>query len=400
MSSTSASQPTDNDPIDLNQSSSPTKHHFAQAQFITTVNRDCGTNVAAAHIDQIIEEEDEDEEEEKASVEVIEAQKQPEPEPEKQIIEIKGETTKFTLETVVLDKEQLKPIPVVNETKEDPQPDTSQPLLIGGLFTVNKINETQNDESKEDISDAIEIRVEEGYATRQMDEYFRQTIAAIKEELTKKLEKNDQNNANRRNREDEDGCYSDSDYDIDSEDEDYLDGDSYDQDGDDAEKTKTKKLHFKLSPNFKQNNLLYHHLLNTNLNENKENKRFEQIASWFVIFGCVLNQFIIDGLCFNYANVFDLIQKEFKINSRLISSMPAALLICFYLIFAPVSIFLTKTYGTRRIALIGSFISTISLLVSSFITNIIAFTIFYGVFTGKIFTTVSFIFDPFIFVSP
>lgn len=34
----------------------------------------------------------------------------------------------------------------------------------------------------------VEIKVEEGYATRQMDEYFRQTIAAIKEELTKKLE--------------------------------------------------------------------------------------------------------------------------------------------------------------------------------------------------------------------
>ena len=41
----------------------------------------------------------------------------------------------------------------------------------------------------------VEIRVEEGYATRQMDEYFRQTIAAIKEELTKKLETKKEKNA-------------------------------------------------------------------------------------------------------------------------------------------------------------------------------------------------------------
>ena len=104
--------------------------------------------------------------------------------------------------------------------------------------------------------------------------------------------------------------------------------------------------------------------------------------SWLVVFGCILNQFIIDGLCFNYANLFDVIQKDFHINSRLISSMPVALLICLYLAFAPISIFLTKTYGSRRIALIGSFISTVSLLVSSFLRNIVFFTLFFCIFTG------------------
>lgn len=80
--------------------------------------------------------------------------------------------------------------------------------------------------------------------------------------------------------------------------------------------------------------------------------------------------------------MYSFIQKEFADSSRLIACLPGTLLIGFYLLIAPVSLFLTKQYGTRRIALIGSFISTLSLLISYFLTNLIAFTLFYGVLTG------------------
>ncbi len=376
---------------------SPTKqqHTFAQAQFVTSVNRDCGTSAAAANIGEIIQEEEEEEEERE---------------------EIKQQqNSKFILEPVILTDDDCNRTNITNKSNEN------EIILAGGLFTVNKIindnkqkeepnlittspppppppnNNNSNDQAtttnKEDSNETVEIRVEEGYATRQMDEYFRQTIAAIKEELTKKLnneKKADKFNNQKRNRYDNDEIdefNSDSDED---EFDSYFDSNDSDQfndvDVDDPEKppqqqnqTKVKKSNtYRLN-----NNQLYNHLINSKLNESNKKTLYEQIASWLVIFGCILNQFIIDGFCFNYANLFDLIQIDLNVESRLISSMPIALLICFYLMFAPVSIFLTKTYGSRRIALVGSFISSISLLISSFIRNIIVFTLFYGIFTGK-----------------
>lgn len=376
---------------------SPTKqqHTFAQAQFVTSVNRDCGTSAAAANIGEIIQEEEEEEEDEEEKEEEIKQQ----------------QNSKFILEPVILTDDDCNRTNITNKSNEN------EIILAGGLFTVNKIindnkqkeepnlittspppppnnnNDQATTTNKEDSNETVEIRVEEGYATRQMDEYFRQTIAAIKEELTKKLnneKKADKFNNQKRNRYDNDEIdefNSDSDED---EFDSYFDSNDSDQfndvvDVDDPEKpqqqnqTKVKKSNtYRLN-----NNQLYNHLINSKLNESNKQTLYEQIASWLVIFGCILNQFIIDGFCFNYANLFDLIQIDLNVESRLISSMPIALLICFYLMFAPVSIFLTKTYGSRRIALVGSFISSISLLISSYIRNIVVFTLFYGIFTGK-----------------
>ena len=112
-------------------------------------------------------------------------------------------------------------------------------------------------------------------------------------------------------------------------------------------------------------------------------RRRDRLNGWLVLVGCFLNQFIVDGLCYNYVNLFARIQTEFHVTSKLIASLPYMLLIGFYLLMAPVSLFLTKQYGTKRVAVVGSFLSTASLLVSSFLgDNLIAFSLFYGLLTG------------------
>jgi hypothetical protein len=115
------------------------------------------------------------------------------------------ETTKFVLEPVVLvDNNTSATSQATNPVAADPE-------------TV----------------EVAEIRVEEGYATRQMDEYFRQTIAAIKEELTKKLETKKEkksgagnHNVSHHKHNNEDYSYyetSSSEFDEDDEDEYYFD---------------------------------------------------------------------------------------------------------------------------------------------------------------------------------
>jgi hypothetical protein len=126
---------------------------------------------------------------------------------------------------------------------------------------------------------------------------------------------------------------------------------------------------------------LYNYLL---MSTHVKPSRADVIASWLVVIGCFLNQFIIDGLCFNYVNLLYALEKNYTAaaSSKMLSLMPGAFLIGFYLLVAPLAVFLTKRFGTRRIAVIGSLISTLSLLVSSFLTDIVTFTLFYGIFTG------------------
>ena len=362
-----------------------------QAQFVTTVNRDTGASSTAANIDKIIEEEDEDEDEEEEEDNNNYIIKSPIISPKKShddqkptIIEIQGETTKFTLESVVLEL--------------DDKPKISQDLVSeSDKYSFQSVNEFNSQQENNDVVEVAEIKVEEGYATRQMDQYFRETIAKIKEELTKKLDKNDnlehvkhKHHGHHGHSHDPDDIGEFSGEDFESDDEDF--DSEYDQDDDlptdlecNCQNCNEKNLNSKQqqSTNCKHlnnRNLLHQYFLNT---KNKKPQKNELIASYLVVIGCIINQFIIDGLCFNYANLFEIVQKNFKNSSRLVSSMPAMGLIVFYLLFAPFSVFLTKRFGARSVSISGTLISTLSLFICSFTYEIIGFTIFYGVFTGE-----------------
>jgi MFS family permease len=369
-----------------NKQTSNKTHSFDAHLPTNIINKD----LVSPSIDQIIEEDEEEEEEKEVEVDLKSVataiqeessnSNNEEPKIVTTISKISNiatpttitthETTKFVLEPVILPENNNAPI----STMQDP------------ILT----NPTNN---SDDAIEATEIRVEEGYATRQMDEYFRQTIAAIKEELTKKLEnKNDTNQTNHNQDKEESYSYYDttsSDYDQDDVDDRYDHDDNDETNLNDTNITENTMdqtvelgnqdlLHHGYTK-FNRN-LLYQHLLMFN---KRKSTKLDSLNTWLVIIGCILNHFIIDGVCYNYANLFDLIQTEFKQSSKLVASMPFTFLIGFYLLIAPISLYLTKMYGSRRIALIGTFISSLSLLICSFIKeSIVGFIIFYGVFTG------------------
>jgi hypothetical protein len=243
----------------------------------------------------------------------------------------------------------------------------------------------------------VEIKVEEGQATRQMDEFFRQTIAAIKEELTKKLEtQNDYN----KNDENLDGYETDTDFDDDSLigmgsgigecDRTYdMDNENETTMGDDAEsqmsarqqQQQQQNSHHNYAYHLRNNRaLLYQHIM-TLLSSRRPTRR-DRLNGWLVIIGCFLNQFIVDGLCYNYAALLEPVQSQFKLGSKLLAALPGTFLIGAFVLCGPLALFLTKQYGTRRVAIAGTLISSCSLLVSSFLTNIVTFTVLYGLCTG------------------
>lgn len=273
------------------------------------------------------------------------------------------------------------------------------PFPLQASTSKYKINtDNKRVEQGEETNETVEIRVEEGYATRQMDEYFRQTIAAIKEELTKKLEtKNDRKGGESKP--------TDDDYDENYDSDVISDfGQHYDQAQNNfnyekhssktnqcmciscccepyTERDENYLSNMRSAPQPSSDTIyLYQHYLAAT---NKKPKRSERFNSWLVLVGCILNHFIIDGLCFNYVNLFDLVQKEFSLTSKLLASLPYTFFIGFYLLIAPVSFFLAKQYGTKRVAILGTFISTCSMLISSFLKDsFILFLIFNGVLAG------------------
>jgi hypothetical protein len=384
-------------------SSSSARNMDAHLIGIGTVNRE--NVLAAPQIDNIIEEEEEEEKEELDEVEnklelplndsttfsptktaVSNINNSNENSPLIQQIKSHDESNiRFILEPVLLD-----PITIqnANESTDNNNNNINSPNLNQSQPAqeeIKKEEEKGSDEKNEE--EIVEIKVEEGYATRQMDEYFRQTIEAIKEELTRKLENQngDENNPNENIdlNEVEDQLYDG--YDTESEIDSTMLGDSDYLDHELLDSTNGQEIHLSspLSQNQSKNtrNLLYRQILTLS---NKKLSKSERINTLLVMFACFLNNFIIEGLCYNYANLFKLIETKFELQSKLIACMPGQFLIIFFLLFAPIAVYFSKQYGEMRIALVGTFMSAISLFISSFIMNdIVLFSLFYGVFTGN-----------------
>jgi hypothetical protein len=365
--------------------------HSFDAHLVTSINRD--TTLAAPQIDNIIEEEEEEIDETATNVKVVDFQIPHHNEPTKvEKLEESKETAPQLTSTSVAAASSSKPHESTIKFILEPVvlPETTSPAAGSSELTnVNVVNNESSEPPPVIVSspETGEIRVEEGQATRQMDEFFRQTIAAIKEELTKKLE-----TQNEKNDEELDGYETDTDFDDDSlmgvgsgTDFDRTFDPDMDEDHDPEAHTSPSHRphhhHHNYIHNLRNNRaLLYNHIM-TLLSMRRPTKR-DRINGWLVIIGCFLNQFIIDGLCYNYAALFDLVQTSFELDSKLVASLPGTFLIGFFILITPLATFLTKQYGTRKIAIVGTFISTLSLLISSFLNNIVLFTIFYGLFTG------------------
>ena len=236
--------------------------------------------------------------------------------------------SKFKLEPVNLSDLDAsnKSNPIAS--KPPTTPSSSLPSSSSKLKTNTDNNNKVDLTGGDDVNEMVEIRVEEGYATRQMDEYFRQTIAAIKEELTKKLEtKTDKKLNGKADEKDDENYY-------------YYDSDSIsdlDQNYDQAHNNNNNNNDFAYDKYSAKTNecgciscccdpyterdehVIYathrsttspdgNHLFQSYLAAtSKKPKRRDRLNGCLVLVGCILNNFIIDGLCFNYANLFDLV---------------------------------------------------------------------------------------------
>jgi len=345
-------------------------------QFIAAgnISRDFVSALGASNIDDIIEEEEEEEDElsvaaTKADNRVLQNQlsnveEEELPAEESSKVVVVGENTKFTLEPVVLDVIEGSPV----AKKEEAITEQVNDDVAEG---------SNHEDTDNSATGSNEIRVEEGYATRQMDEFFRQTIAQIKEELTKKLENNNPD-------EDEDiGDFSDE--------EESEDDDEYDED-EDEDDVENQRLNIDACNSSKAASkpnrmVLYQQLLSANRSSKPSAKMScglkETAATWMVLAGCIINMIIVEGLTFNYPNFFGFVEREWDVRSKLVASLPTVFLLAVFLLGTPFAVFLAKVHGSRKVAVVGSAVSTVALVLCSFQDNIVGFAVTYGCLNGK-----------------
>lgn len=327
-----------------------------------------------------------------------------------------------------------------------------------------------NNAATSDLGAYETLPVDDGYATRKMDEHFRQTIEAIKEELTKKFEESQQHSHNHQQQHGHHTVYDrhhshhphqlhhrfneNETYDLENINDEYelnineLNEKKVDDIEDfkhhhnqvDDIPTNVTSIVPQVNTNCSVNQLTdvtlntqnnsksvincVDCLLNGNcIHHNNHNNKIRSIINWFIIIGSLINHVLIDGFCFNYTNLVFYIEESFfynpinsinsnqtvspllleslinqtdsitntttaKSNIRLLRSLftlPGALLFSFYLLFIPISIYLNKRFGIRVISIIGTLVTALSVLISSFIRfNFALFIIFFSVFNGKL----------------
>ena len=320
----------------------------------------------------------------------------------------------------------------------------------------------KEDEDKVDENETLDPLqlVEEGYATKKMDEYFRQTIDEIKKELSKRIEPYDEinemsnnddlnnldlinthqaiastsittpttlianniNNNNNNNNNNQSNVIIIPNSPINSKENENLNHN-------DAH----HHHNFKSSPsnnclecfinghcilhNTSNHHQNHHHHTMTHSSPNNNhavNIRFASVINWFLIVGSILNHSLIDGFCFNYSNLFLYVQNAYAtgdehnydgmsligdddVNNsslrggnnhrikylKLLFTLPGSLLIAIYLLFIPISLYVGKRFGIRLVALVGSLISTLSILATSFLKmNFGLFILFYSLLNG------------------
>jgi len=109
----------------------------------------------------------------------------------------------------------------------------------------------------------------------------------------------------------------------------------------------------------------------------------ETAATWMVLAGCIINMIIVEGLVFNYPNFFGFVEREWDVRSKLVASLPTVFLLAVFLLATPFAVFLAKVHGSRKLAVVGSAVSTIALVLCSFQDNIVGFAVTYGCLNGK-----------------
>ncbi|KAL3311171.1 hypothetical protein Ciccas_010249, partial [Cichlidogyrus casuarinus] len=104
--------------------------------------------------------------------------------------------------------------------------------------------------------------------------------------------------------------------------------------------------------------------------------------AWVVMIASFVCMVLVDGTCFSYGLLIDDLQDSFKTN-KMTMTFAGSLITGSYLIFGPLASGLSNFYNHRTLVIMGSFISSAAVGISTFLTNVYAFIFVFGVVGGK-----------------
>ncbi|KAK4472659.1 hypothetical protein MN116_003891 [Schistosoma mekongi] len=102
---------------------------------------------------------------------------------------------------------------------------------------------------------------------------------------------------------------------------------------------------------------------------------------WFIVFGSFLCMVLVDGMCFSYGLFLSELEETFGA-SKMQMTMAGSLLTGFYFMVGPLVSGLLNKFGSREVVLVGTLISTVSILSSTFIYNLDLFIVIFGICGG------------------
>uniref|UniRef100_A0A3Q0KRH5 Putative monocarboxylate transporter n=1 Tax=Schistosoma mansoni TaxID=6183 RepID=A0A3Q0KRH5_SCHMA len=102
---------------------------------------------------------------------------------------------------------------------------------------------------------------------------------------------------------------------------------------------------------------------------------------WLIVFGSFLCMVLVDGMCFSYGLFLSELEETFGA-SKMQMTLGGSLLTGFYFMVGPLVSGLLNKFGSREVVIVGTLISTVSILASTFIYNLDLFIVIFGICGG------------------
>ncbi|CAH8448913.1 unnamed protein product [Schistosoma turkestanicum] len=102
---------------------------------------------------------------------------------------------------------------------------------------------------------------------------------------------------------------------------------------------------------------------------------------WFIVFGSFLCMVLVDGMCFSYGLFLSELEETFGA-SKMQMTLGGSLLTGFYFMVGPLVSGLLNKFGSREVVIVGTLISSVSILTSTFIYNLDLFIVVFGICGG------------------
>ena len=124
-------------------------------------------------------------------------------------------------------------------------------------------------------------------------------------------------------------------------------------------------------------------------NKNSKNEKNIEVTAkvpdggwgWVVCIACLFGNFTTGGICLSFGIILPSL-KEYFSESTAVISLVGSLLVGLVLASSPIAAILTNRFGLRPVYMIGSLVTGVSLLASTFAPNVYILLLTYGIFSG------------------